>query len=372
MAAPAGEARFVDRLAQAISKDRTGWDSATDRMLVCRAVYAETHDVRTFVFSPRTNARIAFEPGQFLTFTFRIDGADIQRCYTISSPATVDATVSITVKRVPNGKVSPWLHANLKVGDTVSAEGPHGVFTPAAMPASERFLLLSGGSGITPLLSMTRTFADLADDRDIVFIHAARTPADIIMRDELARLARRLPRLRVIHVVEATDGERGWPGFVGRVDQALLAQAVPDVKNRAVMCCGPAPFMTAMKRLAMAAGVQPEDYAEESFNFDMVSQADVTSSTAAASAARTFDITFAKSNRVFPCDSTMTILEAARRAGVPLASGCAKGLCGTCKSRKLAGAVDMKHGGGIRQREIDQGLFLPCCSRPLEDVTIDR
>jgi glycine betaine catabolism B len=366
------EAVSADRLAQSLDPHRKIWDSAVDNALVCRAIYAETHDVRTFVFSPRTNARIIFEPGQFLTFTFRIDGADIQRCYTISSPATVDATISITVKRVPGGKVSPWLHANLKVGDLVGAEGPNGVFTPAAVPPAEQFLFLSGGSGITPLLSMTRTFADLADDRDIVFIHAARTPADIIMRDELARLVRRMPRLRVIHVVEATDGERQWPGFVGRVDQALLTMAVPDLINRAVMCCGPAPFMKAMKQLAMAAGVQPENYAEESFNFDMVSEADITPPAIAASVAMTFDITFAKSNRVFPCDSTMTILEAARRAGVPLASGCAKGLCGTCKSRKLAGAVDMKHSGGIRQREIDQGLFLPCCSRPLEDVSIDR
>ena len=347
------------------------WNSAVDSALVCRAIYAETEDVKTFVFAPRTPARMVFEPGQFLTFTFLIDGAEHQRCYTIASPATVEATVSITVKRVPGGKVSPWLHAHLKVGDTVKAEGPNGIFTPAAVARKDGFLFLSGGSGITPLISMTRTFADLAEDRDIVFVHAARTPPDIILRDELARLARRMPRLRVVHVVEATTGERGWAGFVGRVDPALLAAAVPDLPRRAVLCCGPAPFMHAMKTLALAAGIAPENYAEESFSFEAASGPGAMPE-AAGTAGRTFEITFAKSNRVFACPDTMTILEAARRAGVPLASGCAKGLCGTCKSRKLAGSVAMKHEGGIRQREIDQGMFLPCCSRPLGDVSIDR
>ncbi len=85
-----------------------------------------------------------------------------------------------------------------------------------------------------------------------------------------------------------------------------------------------------------------------------------------------YQITYARSGLTFACSASQTILNAARKAGAPMPFRCATGLCGTCKSQKISGDVDMKHQGGIRQREIDQGLFLPCCSRPLGDIVIDR
>ena len=86
----------------------------------------------------------------------------------------------------------------------------------------------------------------------------------------------------------------------------------------------------------------------------------------------TYRVEFAKTRRVVECPENLTILDAARRAGMRLPSSCAKGLCGTCKSKKLSGEVEMTHQGGIRQREIDQGMVLICCSRPRSDVVIDR
>ena len=361
--------------------DRPVWDSSINDELVCRAVFDETDDVKTFVFESRQRARIVFDPGQFLTFAFDVDGVPVERCYTISSSAAIDATVSITTKRMPAGQVSPWAHRGMRPGDSVRAHGPHGDFTPWGANASEKYLFLSGGSGITPFASMVRTFADLALDHDIVFVHAARTPRDIILRDELERLARRLPRLRVVHVVESTLGEPGWPGFVGRIDAGLLARVAPDLASRMTMACGPAPFMDAMRRFAMDAGLSPSRYAQESFSFaaDVAAHiaTDVTASLVAAAlvgpaAPISHQITFAKLGHSFPCDSDMTILEAAKRAGIPLSFSCAKGVCGTCKSKKLTGSVEMKHGGGIRPREIDQGFILACCSRPREDVVLDR
>src|SRR3712207_8666615 len=82
--------------------------------------------------------------------------------------------------------------------------------------------------------------------------------------------------------------------------------------------------------------------------------------------------TFAKSGRTVPCDESTTILAAARAAGLRLPSSCTRGLCGTCKTRKVSGEVEMNHQGGIRQREIDAGLILLCCSKPRADVTVER
>ena len=141
--------------------------TAKPRKLLCTHVRAETHDVKSFFFRSPAGHAFAFMPGQFLTLELEIGGARLNRCYTISSPPTQPHTLSITVKRVPGGPVSNWLHDHLSAGMTVRTLGPAGVFSNALHPA-ERYLFLSAGSGITPLMSMARTHRDLCDDRDIV------------------------------------------------------------------------------------------------------------------------------------------------------------------------------------------------------------
>lgn len=89
-------------------------------------------------------------------------------------------------------------------------------------------------------------------------------------------------------------------------------------------------------------------------------------------AAPIFRVELAKSQRTIDCGADRNILAAARTAGLRLPSSCGRGLCGTCKSKLVSGSVDMKHAGGIRQREIDQGMILLCCSKPLSDLVIER
>jgi ferredoxin len=85
-----------------------------------------------------------------------------------------------------------------------------------------------------------------------------------------------------------------------------------------------------------------------------------------------FQVEFKRSAVTVACDADTNIWHAARAAGLKLPSSCLQGICGTCKSPLVSGSVDMKHGGGIRQREIDRGLILICCSRPTSDLVIDR
>jgi glycine betaine catabolism B len=352
------------------------WDSETDDVLVCRAVRQETHDVRTFVLAPRDPRLFAYKPGQFLTFTFEIGGETIHRCYTISAAPTRPHAVSITVKRVPGGPVSNWLHDNLKPGGTVKALGPMGEFTCFDHPA-EKYLFLSGGSGITPLMSMARTFHDLALPRDVVFVHSARTPADIIFRAELDGMARHAPAFRFVPVCEADAPAEAWGGFRGRLSRAMLEQIAPDFREREIFVCGPSPYMAAIRAMLREAGFDMSRHHEESFNFEELSgaeQAAVIEAEAAeaAPAKRMFRVEFARTRRVIECPEDMFVLEAARKAGIRLPSSCTKGLCGTCKSKLVSGTVEMKHAGGIRQREIDAGMTLLCCSKPTSDLVVER
>jgi len=349
------------------------WNPEADDVLVCRLVRRETHDVATFIFSARQPCLFRFKPGQFLTLELSIGGQTVNRCYTISASAARPYRLSITVKRQPGGIVSNWLHDHLKPGDHIRAIGPLGSFTPLPM-AARKWLMLSGGSGITPLMSMTRTACDLADEHDIVFVHAARSPADIIFRDELDMMARQMPLLRLAHICEAVTGENHWPGFTGRLSLPMLQLIAPDFQERDVFCCGPAPFMAGVRGLLQQAGFAMARYSQESFDFNELPPAEQeeASEPSHASVSDSFRIQFAKSGRIVECPAGTTILAAAKAAGMSLPSSCTRGLCGTCKSRVLSGTVEMKHEGGIRQREIDAGLALLCCSKPTSDMVIDR
>jgi len=178
------------------------WADEDQTVLVCTAVSDVTHDVKNFVFEPEGDQLFEFDAGQFLTLMLDIDGTPVNRCYTISSPPTRPNRIAITVKRIVGGKVSNWVHDNILPGSKVKAMAPLGAFTLTSRRA-EKFLFLSAGSGITPLMSMLRTLYDLGSDADVVFLHSARTPSDILFRSELAAIELLMPNLRVVHVCEA-------------------------------------------------------------------------------------------------------------------------------------------------------------------------
>ncbi|WP_404981873.1 MULTISPECIES: FAD-binding oxidoreductase [unclassified Caballeronia] len=369
------------------------WDSDTDDTLVCCHVRQETHDVKSFFFRAPGERAFVFEPGQFITLELDIDGETINRCYTISSPPTRPHTISITVKRVPGGKVSNWLHDNLQPGASVRVLGPSGEFTCARHPA-RKFLFLSAGSGVTPLMSMSRAHHELGEDSDIVFVHSARTPDDIIFARELDLIASNQANFRTAFVCERIGARTNWPGITGFLTLPLLKLIAPDFLEREIFTCGPAPYMKAVRHLLDEGGFDRKHYHEESFSFETVSEVAAQLATAhvadalqgnghsaeesvgfapaPAEVETKFKVSFAKSNREIECGSGQHVLDAAKKAGVRLAASCTQGICGTCKVKLVSGAVDMKHAGGIRQREIDQGMVLLCCSKPLSDLVVDK
>ncbi len=345
------------------------WDPEQDDTLVCVAVRDETPDVKTFVFAADPPRRFAFQPGQFLTFTFPVDGRDVPRCYTIASPPTRPDRVAITVKRTADGVVSPWLHGSMKPGVRVPVAGPMGDFSLALHP-EPKYLFLSGGSGVTPLMSMARTVHDLGEGPDLLFVHSARSPSDIIFRRELDILAQR-PGFRAVSVCEGDAPHERWDGHRGRLSLPMLLLIAPDLAQRRVFCCGPAPYMAAIRAMLDEAGFDRARYHEESFDFETLSAAEPEIAAAAAVPAG-FSVQFTKSGRSVDCGPATFVLDAAKAAGMKLPSSCTKGMCGTCKSKLVSGKVDMRHAGGIRQREVDAGMILLCCSRPLGDLVIER
>ncbi|RIY03659.1 hybrid-cluster NAD(P)-dependent oxidoreductase [Aureimonas flava] len=355
------------------------WNGEADDTLICQAVWQETHDVKTFVLKPAAPGRFRFQPGQFMTYAFEIGGEVIYRCYTISSAPTRPDRLCLTVKRVPGGAVSNWLHDTMRPGMRVRAVGPMGEFTCGSR-TGRKYLFLSGGSGITPLMSMARTFQDLGQQEDVVFAHSARTAADIVFREELEAMARVNPAFRFVPIAEGTTPLAPWNGLRGRLSRAILDLVAPDFMEREVFVCGPAAYMAAVRDMLRAAGFDMARYHDESFDFGALpaaEQAEAAEAEAqlegdAEAAVKTYTVEFTKTRRSIQVPATTTVLEAAKRAGMRLPSSCSQGLCGTCKSKKVSGTVEMSHQGGIRQREIDAGMVLLCCSRPTSDLVIER
>ncbi|SLN55826.1 3-ketosteroid-9-alpha-hydroxylase reductase subunit [Aquimixticola soesokkakensis] len=346
------------------------WDGEVDDTLVCRHVRQETHDVKTFVFGAREPRAFKFYPGQYMTFELPVAGMTT-RSYTISASAARPYRIEITCKRVAGGPGSNWLHDNMLPGREIRVSGPTGDFTTDATTPRKR-LFISAGSGITPMMSMTRTACDLGAPFDLHFVHAARSPQDLIFRRELELLAAQNASLKLAFSVTTSHASDAWTGYTGRLDLARLEMMSPDFRDRLVMCCGPAPFMAGVRAMLEQAGFDMDQYYEESFDFGTSTEGTIEDHTAAPEVTgQTFRVSFPKSGHVVDVHPGMTVLSAAREAGLLPMVSCQRGICGTCKSVLVSGEVEMNHGGGIRKREIDQGKILICCSTPLSDVEVE-
>ncbi|MFD2173551.1 MULTISPECIES: hybrid-cluster NAD(P)-dependent oxidoreductase [Rhodobacter] len=343
------------------------WNDA--ELLECAMVVPETRDSATITFRAPSGAWFDYMAGQFLTFDLPVPGNPVSRSYTISSSPSRPLSLSITVKAQPGSIGSRWMIDQLKPGMQLRARGPMGAFSAQLHPA-RKYLFISAGSGITPMMSMTTWAWDSGEMPDIVFVHAARRPSEIIFRNRLEQFAARVPGLQLRFTVKEPDPFSVWHGHHGRLNQIMLGLMAPDYLEREVFCCGPEPFMQAVREILGTIGFDMSRYHQESFGppeipFDPGAEA------AEIAASGDSEIHFAASGVREPCTEDETVLAVAKRAGLNIPSGCNFGLCGTCKVKKTEGEVQMVHNGGISDDEIAAGYILACCSRPRGAVAVE-
>lgn len=335
------------------------------------SVTDETPDVKTFTFRADGHTWFRYKPGQFITLELPTADGPLMRTYTLSSSPSRPFSVAVTVKAQPTSIGTRWMFDNLRPGSRVRAFGPAGHFTHFAHPAS-RYLFLSAGSGVTPMMSMLRWFSDCAPQTDITFVHCARTPQDILFREELELLATRMPNLSLHFIVkDRTAGRKVWSGHVGMLDMARIPLMAPDLREREAFCCGPEPFMQAMQDALKAHGFDLHHYHQESFGLALPEGGATPEDIEMAADQDVLPIRFSLSGVDGECAPGQTVLQAARSAGVRIGAACESGICGTCKVMKLSGEVVMSHNGGILDEEIEEGYILACCSRPTTPVDVE-
>lgn len=339
--------------------------------LECAMVVPETTDTATFTFRAPSGAWFDYRPGQFITLDLPVPGGNVQRTYTISSSPSRPLSISVTVKAQPGSTGGRWMLDHLKPGMQIKAFGPAGVFTTQCR-SDKKYLFISAGSGITPVMSMTTWAWDSGEMPDIAFVHAARSPSDIIFRQRLEGMADRVPGLKLHFTVEETDPFRSWHGYRGRLNQIMLGLMASDYLDREVYCCGPEPFMQAVRDMLAALGYDMDRYHQESFGAPVRTQAEVpVLDDVIPEEGASAEIIFAASGVTAKCDQTDTVLAVARANGLNIPSGCTFGLCGTCRIKKNSGEVHMVHNGGISDEDIEDGYILACCSHPIGAVSVE-
>ncbi len=347
-----------------------------DLMVRCVQVIEETAEAKTFRFVAES-LQFSYQPGQFITLKLEINGKPVKRSYSISSTPSRPHSLEITVKRVlapqdavdvPPGLVSNWLHQNIKVGSQVKISEPMGDFTCGFSPPP-KLLFISAGSGITPMMSMSRWLLDTGSNSDMVFIHSARTANDVIFRQELELMASRHPNFKLAVNLTGQQVKQHRLANSGRLNKSMLLAIAPDFAERSVYVCGSEAFMQGVQTMLKELNFPMQNYHEESFGVskkpqklaDSPTKPPITPPTSTAEV-----LVFTKSGKEVTYDSFDTILETAEKKGIKLPHMCKMGACQRCKLPLLEGNVHYDEDPGC-----DNGYVLTCIAQPKGRVAIE-
>ncbi|MFN3130904.1 2Fe-2S iron-sulfur cluster-binding protein [Roseibium sp.] len=350
-------------------KDTPVWTDA--EMLECVNVLPEAPNVKTFTFRPPSGNRFVYKAGQFITLDLPVPGGNVQRTYTISSSPVTPAYLSVTVKAQEGSIGTRWMLDHLVPGMQIKAFGPAGLFHLPPNPDG-KFLFISAGSGVTPMMSMAGTLFERGEEPDICFIQCANRPAELIFRKRLEYMACRTNGLQLHFVVNQSDPYEVWTGYRGYFNQLMLGLMCNDYLERDVYCCGPEGFMEGVREILNALGYDMDRYHQESFQAPAETKEELTEFDDVVPQEDTkAHIVFTGSNVSAWCSETDTVLAVAKEAGLNIPSGCTFGVCGTCKVKKVSGDVHMVHSGGISDEDIEDGFILACCSNPIGTVEVE-
>lgn len=335
------------------------------RMRVLRKA-PETADgsIFSFTLAPLDQTAPTFLPGQYLTVHARPRGeAAVQRCYSLSN-APDEGVLRISVKRVADGRASPWLHDCVAAGDVLDVGAPAGAFH--LVDGDTPVVLVSGGIGITPMISMLEHLYATHPARRVVFLHACRNGREFAFAGRLRELAAGHPSLRLYRWFSAPrveDVQGRDYDHAGRMDahavEALLPAGIADV-----FLCGPGAMMQALVAGLRAAGVP-----EPRIHFEAFGPSSVVAGGAAAvpdGSPRTVE--FGRSGKRGVLRPGTSVLDLAESVGARVTAVCRAGACGNCQTRILSGTVGY---GTAPAFAPDPGTCLPCVCKPTSDLVLD-
>lgn len=328
------------------------WERPLARVVERRV---EAQDTVSLVLKPNRHCG-RFVPGQHVNVSAEVNGRRTTRSYSYTGIPNRKGLISLTVKRSEGGKLSTHLCRDLREGDVVELGQAFGDMTLPAQPQGA-WLFLAAGSGITPLMSLTRSLAAQGMPVDLTLVYWVKTRAELCFIQELRQLAATHKRF-TLHTVLTHEAQHLADEASGFISAEQLATLVGDLSAQQVYACGPGGFVDTARTLT--AGVA------RSFKAEGFTPSAPATHTAAATTVR---VHLQRSGRDLEVSSGGSLLEALEAQGLNPASGCRMGICHTCVCTKHSGTVqdintlDMDTEGDTTVRL--------CVSRATTDVTLD-
>lgn len=331
----------------------------------------ETPEVRTLRLVDPAGGPIPFDfrPGQFATVSVEIEGKRHKRSYTIASSPTQRDYIELTVKREPEGAVSRFLNDTLQESDTLELTAPLGKFTFDGSE-SPSIVLIGGGVGITPLMTVVRYLTDRAWPGEIVLLYSCRTSNLFIYREELEFLQHRHANLKVVATMTRDPGT-DWMGLQGHLTRETIASVVPDIAARRIHLCGPQPMMDAIQGALAELGVPPESVMTEAFGAP-APRASSPPKPQLSAEQSAFAVRFNKSGKSGTVTTGQTVLDLADDLGIEIENSCRVGTCGSCRVKLIAGSVQMESDDGLDPEEKASGYILACQATPTSELTVEE
>ena len=363
-------------------RDRTesSWNGKRKFRIDRRVVENEAGDICSFYLVPHDGRPLpSFHPGQFLTFELPIpdEPQPVVRCYSLSDSPLEDY-YRVSIKRqgpppkapegTPAGRSSNYFHNQLKEGDIVEAMAPAGGFY--LDEESERgVVLIGGGVGLTPVVSMLNTLIARGSNRDIWFFYGIRNREEHAMADHLREMDRAHANVHVVICYSLPDDtcqegvDYNRAGYVS----VELFKSLLESSNYEFYICGPPPMMDMVIRDLEEWGVPEEHINFEAFGPATVKKTQEPASTAGES--KTIEVVFAKSDKTLKwVTASGTLLEFGEENGIKMNSGCRSGGCGTCLTALKEGEIEYVHRPG---KKPEAGSCLVCIARPAGRVVLD-
>jgi len=325
--------------------------------LTVAEVIQETGDAHSIVFE--TPAGLTYKPGQFLTL--RLPHADgvVARCYSLSSAPGVDDQLKVTVKRVKDGRGSNWVCDTVLAGHEIDVLAPSGMFTPKSLDAD--LLLLAGGSGITPVMSIIKSSLARGTGR-MLLVYANRDEQSVIFHAELRALVAEHPeRLVVLHWLETVQG---LPSL------KPLQELVRPWGHAEAFICGPAPFMDCAADALKGIGVARDRIHIERFTSLAGDPWTEVEAAAPVAGERTVDLVVDLDGDTHELDwpESQKLLDLLLDKGLDAPYSCREGACSACGVILVEGEVVMENNSVLEQEDLDEGWRLACQSRPVSDL----
>lgn len=327
-------------------------------------VIDETADARSIVVRPRPEDAAEFEyvPGQFLTVRVPDAGTGSARCYSLASSPHADTEVKFTVKRVLGGHGSNWICDTVEVGDELEVLPPGGTFGPRSL--TEPVVLVAGGSGITPVISIAKSLL-VSGSGHVFLVYANRDEESVIFAAELRSLTERFAtRLTVVHILESVQG---YPTREG------LSALLRPMADRNVYVCGPTPLMDLTVGVCAEVGFPHDHVHTERFlslhgnPFDNAESPETTGSDT-GEVVCTVEVELDGERRTVEWTARQKLLDALLAAGLDAPYSCREGACSACVCVLRTGEVTMAHNEILAEEDVAEGYILACQAEPVSDA----